>query len=367
VTRAAEVLSQITDTVGGRRVKSSIDRRVRREVNAALKGPQGKELIAAEVTRQLAAEVTRQLAAAVAAQVSAALPAEVAAQVGQAVPAAVAEAMAAEATRDPHRVNRNFTTDLLLGVGTRTNRTLVPARFKATLEEVRTLTGVTQLDWAVKQAYQSLLDLESSGLGRVAGSNYNILGKLITPPLLSPPPGPVLEIGTLYGLFSPALIRQFRRVGEFRSLTVVDPFIGMQTQPGTASAEDPTGAPVVVQVAEHNLRHSGLAEEDLQVVVGYSTDEAVRARVAEEQYAVIVVDGDHSEEGVYQDLWWVQDIVLPGGVVVMDDFGDPGWLGVERAARRYLADGGRLELLGTVSTSAYLRAPELALAEVTDE
>lgn len=339
------VLRQIPDKLGGRRVKASIDRRVRREITATLRGPKTRELIAVEVDRQVAEavaiEVARQLAEVV--------TPEVARQ--------VSEAMADEAARDPDRVNRNFTTDLLLGVGTRSNRTLTPPRFERMLAEIRTLTGMTQLGFAVKQAYQSLLDLESSGLGRVAGSNYNILGKLIVPPLLSPPPGPVLEIGTLYGLFSPALIRQFRRTGEFRSLTVVDPFIGMQTQPGTTSGRDQSGTPVVVEVAEHNLHHSGLAEDDLQVVVGYSTDEAVRAQVAEQQYAVIIVDGDHSEDGVYADLWWVQDIVSPGGIVVMDDFGDPGWLGVERAARRYLDDGGRLELLGTVSTSAYLRAP----------
>ena len=41
----------------------------------------------------------------------------------------------------------------------------------------------------------------------------------------------------------------------------------------------------------------------------------------------------------------------------MDDWGDPAWPGVEAAGRRYLADGGRLELLGLASTSAYLRQP----------
>lgn len=343
-------LIRLTDTLGGRRIKASVDRRVRRQLVAALKD-RLPELISTEVALQLdaavALEVTRQLEVAVVAQ--------------------VAQVTADELARDPDRANRTFTTDLLLGVGSRTNRTLTRPRFERMMAEIRTLTGTSQLGWTVKQAYQSLLELESSGLGRVAGSNYNILGKLIVPPLLTPPAGPVLEIGTLYGLFSPALIRQFRRVGDFRTLTVVDPFIGTQTQPGTASAQDPTGTPVVVEVAEHNLHQSGVSEADLQVVVGYSTDETVRARVAEQKYAVVIVDGDHSEDGVYADLWWVQDIVLPGAIVVMDDFGDPGWLGVERAARRYLADGGRLELLGTVSTSAYLRAPEAPLVEVTDE
>ena len=50
-------------------------------------------------------------------------------------------------------------------------------------------------------------------------------------------------------------------------------------------------------------------------------------------------------------------MAAPGAIVIMDDFGDPKWPGVERATRRYLAEGGRLELLGSAATSAYLRMP----------
>ena len=239
------------------------------------------------------------------------------------------------------------------------DRRLNPRRFATLAGQIEQLTATPAADvrWRLGQAYLTLLDAEARGLGRIAGSTYNILGKLVVPPLLAPPDGPVLEIGTLYGLFSPALLRSFRRAGQFRELTVVDPLGGAQLQGGKVSFSDPSGAPVVEPVVRANFAEFGLAEDDVRVVVGLSTDDDVQAVVGDRRYAVVVIDGDHYEDGVAKDLRWVENILLPGGIAVMDDFGDKKWPGVEAAVRGYLADGGRMQLLGTASTSGYLRLP----------
>jgi hypothetical protein len=50
-------------------------------------------------------------------------------------------------------------------------------------------------------------------------------------------------------------------------------------------------------------------------------------------------------------------VVAPGGIVVLDDFGDRNWPGVEQATRAHLAAAEtRFELIGVVATSAFLRA-----------
>jgi hypothetical protein len=268
------------------------------------------------------------------------------------------ELIAAEVARQlaPSR-HRDFTLGVLLGGRVRTDRTLTRARYTRLMSEIVNLTGSPNVEWQTQQAFRSLLDLEARGLGRVAGSTYNVLGKLTVPPLLNPAEGPVLEIGTLYGLFSPALIRSFRRAGDFRMLTVIDPFAGLQVQGGANLRADRTGTPVDEDVARWNFGEFGLAADEVRVIPGYSTDPTVQQAAADEKYGVVVIDGDHSEAGVQKDLWWVENITAPGGVVVMDDYGDSKWPGVEAATRRYLADGGRLVLLGTASTSAYLRMP----------
>jgi predicted O-methyltransferase YrrM len=245
----------------------------------------------------------------------------------------------------------------VLGTGKRFDRTLSHAGWVALANQIKELTGSSDPTWQMRQAFRSLLDHEARGLGRIAGTPYNVIGKLTVPTYLNPPEGPVLEIGTLFGLFAAALMQQFRGVGQFRRLTAIDPLVGHQIQAGSTGAGDLSGTPVTARVVRHNLAICGLSEDDVRLIEGYSTDPEVQAQVADEQYAVVVVDGDHSEAGVYADLRWVETITAPGAIVVVDDFGDKLWPGVEQATRRYLADGGRLRLLGQAATSAYLRAP----------
>jgi predicted O-methyltransferase YrrM len=73
-------------------------------------------------------------------------------------------------------------------------------------------------------------------------------------------------------------------------------------------------------------------------------------------YGVIIVDGDHSEMGVKADLEWVESLVEPGTIVVLDDYGDGRWPGVQAATDKHLIHSQVLSLAGLVSTSAYLIA-----------
>ncbi|MDF6044424.1 class I SAM-dependent methyltransferase [Streptomyces sp. JH14] len=204
-------------------------------------------------------------------------------------------------------------------------------------------------------AYRTVVALEALGVGRLAGSTSNVCGKLATVPLLSPPNGSILEIGTLYGLFASALTRMVHRAGIEPDLTIVDPLAGIQLQPGTAQPADPTGTPVREDVVRANL--ALCAGGSARIRQGLSSDPEVREAVSDRAYGVIIVDGDHSLEGVAADLDWVERIVAPGGIVVLDDYGDASWPGVQEALDKHLADGSsRLRMLGRVSTSAYLRA-----------
>jgi len=206
-------------------------------------------------------------------------------------------------------------------------------------------------------AFRNVVALEALAVGRLAGSTANVCGKLATIPLLDPPNPEVLEIGTLHGLFAATLMRMLHRAGMEPRLTIVDPLVGSQLQPGATMGGDPTGTPVRMDVVRANLALGGRAGEEARVQQGLSGDEDVRAAVSDRQYGVIVIDGDHSAEGVAADLEWAEKIAAPGGVVVLDDYGDKNWLGVQEAADQHLAAGGsRFELIGRVATSAYLRA-----------
>lgn len=247
-----------------------------------------------------------------------------------------------------------YSLDYALSSGKAGGRDVSAGRLRSLAAEVRAISGQDNVDQYTRQTYQSLLELEWRGIGRIAGSTYNIMGKLMTTPLLNAPPGPILEIGTLFGIFAGGLVRQFERLGQTRDITVVDPLVGRQLQPG-AEGPDSSGSPVVPQVVRDNLRLSGLTEDRYRLIQGYSTDPDVQAAAGDRKYAVVIVDGDHSEEGVYKDLLWVERICAGGAIVVLDDFGDRKWVGVQRAYERRREEGAPFKSLGTVSTSGYLR------------
>lgn len=250
-----------------------------------------------------------------------------------------------------------FTASLLLGGHTGWPRWIGQADYETLVEQIRTVCRADDpsIDWVLTEALRTLIDAESRGLGRIAGDTANILGKLAVPRLLALPPGPVLEIGTLYGLFSSCLVRSLRHSGEERSLTVVDPLAGRQMQGREALAADPSRVPVTEPIVRLNMRELGLADSEVWVLRGLSTEDSIRSAVAEQRYAVVVVDGDHTAQGVAADLAFVETVLLPGGLVVIDDYGDQYWPGVKKATDAHL-DAGNLHSIGVVATSTYLRS-----------
>jgi len=249
---------------------------------------------------------------------------------------------------------------LLDGTGRGTARTPTPAQLNKLADQIAAITGdAAAAKRNVYVGFRLLVAVESLGVGRIAGSTMNICGKLATTPLLDAPNDDVLEIGTLYGLFAAALLRMLERLGRDPQLTVVDPLIGAQHQTGATMRPDASGTPVREAAVRTNLSLAGEAGAAARIQVGYSTDPDTRAAVGDRSYGVVIVDGDHSYEGVATDLDWAEEIAAPGGIVVLDDYGDDKWRGVQQAVDEHLAGGGkhtRFTLLGRVSTSGYLRA-----------
>jgi hypothetical protein len=273
---------------------------------------------------------------------------------------AAADAASGKALRETAEAvkRQQLTLDLLLGPGGRgLSRIVSPGPLSRLQSEVAELAGDREAAVRnVASAYRLLIGLESLGVGRIAGGTMNICGKLGTIPLLDPPNDEILEIGTLYGMFSTGLIRMMERDGRSPNVTIVDPFAGVQLQPGTPQRSDPTGTPVDERAVRTNLALAGPAGAAARIQRGFSEDPETRAAVSDRRYGVIVVDGDHSAEGVAKDLEWAEQIAAPGGIVVLDDFGDPKWPGIKEAMDKHLTGDTRFTYLGKAALSAFLRA-----------
>ncbi|MFE9258483.1 class I SAM-dependent methyltransferase [Streptomyces sp. NPDC006879] len=250
-----------------------------------------------------------------------------------------------------------FALELLYGKDGRLNDRM-PSRqaFKKLADEIAAVAGRPGAWNETAQAFRTLVEVESRGVGRIAGSTANILGKLATTPLLGPPQGEILEIGTLYGLFAGGLVRQLLRRGLDYQLTIVDPLAPVQLQPGMEITRDPSGTPITEAVVRANLRYAGVESQRIRLHRGFSEDPTVREALSDRLYGVIVIDGDHTRDGVARDLEWAEQIAATGAIVVLDDYGDARWPGVREAADAHLADKTRMKWVGRVSTSAFLRA-----------
>jgi len=250
----------------------------------------------------------------------------------------------------------SYSVELLLGsTGRAKSRVVDEALITQLAGQVQEATGLGDARASVVQAYRLLFELELRGVGRIAGGVKNVLGKLTTTPLLEPPNGEILEIGTLYGIFAGGMARQLDRIGLDHQITIVDPFTGGQLQRGKVRS-DASGSPVTETVARANVRLAGISNDRLRVVQGYSEDPAIQESIADRQYGVMIIDGDHSAEGVGVDLRLAEKVVAPGAIVVIDDYGDNKWAGVKLATTAHLAGATRFELVGVVATSAFLRA-----------
>lgn len=253
-----------------------------------------------------------------------------------------------------------YAVDLLLGShGRRNTRLMSEEQLRDLAKQIGKASGAPDAYQRLVQSYRLLFELELRGVGRLAGGSANILGKLTTTPLLNPPNGEVLEIGTLFGLFSGGMVRQISRIGLKYELTIIDPFASVQLQVKELKA-DTSGSPVTENVVRENLALAGVDPERLRLIKGFSEDPEIQAQAMDREYGVIVIDGDHSAAGVANDLVFAEKIAAPGGIVVLDDFGDKGWPGVQQATEAHLRGETRFELVGVVATSAFLRAKPLS-------
>ena len=87
-----------------------------------------------------------------------------------------------------------------------------------------------------------------------------------------------------------------------------------------------------------HFAHYELSFDDVRLVRGYSTDAEVQAAVADDQFHVVYIDGDHTFAGASADITHYAPKVKTGGWLVMDDaaFDLPGttyWKGYESVAR----------------------------------
>lgn len=162
----------------------------------------------------------------------------------------------------------------------------------------------------------------------------------------------ILEIGTLFGIGGLLVRDHIEGRGRRARLTVIDPLSGYY---GEHRLDPPTGLSVSRENLAHNAARFGVGQDDLVVLEGLSTDAEIRERAASQSYGALIIDGDHSYEGIKADYELYADLVEPGGVLVVDDYGTTDWPDVGQFTDEAIVPDPRFEMVGATSRTAVFR------------
>ena len=132
----------------------------------------------------------------------------------------------------------------------------------------------------------------------------------------------ILEIGALFGVDLAALYDACR--GRFPTihLTAIDPLEGYY---GKEATDLITKVPINREIFAHNMRRMDIPAEDITLIQMLSTNKVALEKAADRNYHLLIIDGDHSYQGVKFDFDHYSPLVAVGGYIIFDDYSAPQW------------------------------------------
>lgn len=196
-----------------------------------------------------------------------------------------------------------------------------------------------------------LQDRERASLGRFATTLADMVSRVLITRSALDRNTQILEIGTLFGLGSLLVHEAVRPFCDSLQTTVIDPFEGYYDR---GRFDPPTGMPVTEATFITNRQILGIDESEIRLLKGLSNDKSIFEAASDRQYQVIVVDGDHSYQGVKDDVERYTPLLADDGLLIIDDYGTDDWPDIYRYVNELVAEG-TYELLGHFSRTAALR------------
>jgi predicted O-methyltransferase YrrM len=205
---------------------------------------------------------------------------------------------------------------------------------------------------AISYLANSICRLESLLSGRLATSIADVTLRALVARAAPGTPRRILEIGTLFGIGAAALYEAARFDGRGLRLTLLDPLDGYY---GTDNLDILTGLPINEEILRRNLELAGIDREHVDIIKLFSSNPEAERRAAAFRYDLLVIDGDHSYEGVKLDFDVYSKLVRPGGFIVIDDYASADWPDVTRFVDESVKPHPHLEFVGAHWRTAVLR------------
>jgi cephalosporin hydroxylase len=200
--------------------------------------------------------------------------------------------------------------------------------------------------------------LERSCVGRLATTVQDAVARQLVAECVPGERICILEIGALYGIGLALLynhvISRYKRV-KIVSLDPLDGFYG-------EAVDAVLQTPINDLAFARNMRLANVRRKDYHLIKHLSTEKAAIDAARRLKTNLLVIDGDHSYEGVKFDFETYFPLLEPGGYVIFDDYNAKEWPGVTRFIDDDLRYTPEVEYLGTVSRTVVVRKKATATA-----
>jgi hypothetical protein len=183
----------------------------------------------------------------------------------------------------------------------------------------------------INRMYWRTRNIEKNIIGRYAGTTIDKLGHTL-PVMVSSRQLPDekdyahVEIGTLFGGSVISKLKVLQDLNQSHRAIAIDPLDSYYGQ-----TLDPIAK---VNVDEDtfwkNIEKFNLENDQVQLVKRLSTDPLAVKEIEGSTILTLLIDGDHSYEGVKNDWEKFSPLVNTGGYVIFDDYNEKGWPDVTR-------------------------------------
>lgn|GEM_PF-2937274 len=164
--------------------------------------------------------------------------------------------------------------------------------------------------------------IENHCTGRLATTSQTMIARILAAQSVSTERLRILEIGVLFGVASICFYEFCSPCFKSVQMTLVDPFDGYY---GPGAADIISGVPVTRKATQANLDNNAIPRADYEILQGFSHDPDVLSEASKSDYDVLLIDGDHSYEGVRKDYELYAPLVREGGIILFDDYNVNEW------------------------------------------
>ncbi len=231
-------------------------------------------------------------------------------------------------------------------------RFLSPADIETLVEDWAKPLGLAVEEPTIRYLADRIRVLENLCEGRLATDLQTMLARSLAALSLDGDTIAIAEIGTLFGVCAGVLHEFCANRYDAVSLTLIDPLEGYYDK---SSGDIITQVPVSRRILEKNLRLMGTPEAASEILQGLSEDEDILRKVEGRMFDFLIIDGDHSYDGVKRDFENYVSLVRPGGLIVFDDYDVVAWPDIKRYVDEEIATDTRVGIVATGFRTALVR------------